>query len=85
MNQSQRKFLLGAAEKRYHAERDALKKRRPTAPSLNNYLIAAVLDGSFILRDVELVRVALVKRVRDLGKSESLLADSSRTCSTSRS
>jgi hypothetical protein len=79
MNQHQRKFLLEAIEKQYTTEHDALRKRRPKAPSLNNYLIAAVLDGSFVLKDAAHVRSALVERVRDLGKDEALLSNHSRS------
>ena len=78
MNQHQRKFLLEAIEKQYHAERQALDKREPDEPSMNNYLIAAILDGSFVMKDQSLVRDALRERVRNLGKSESLLGSRSR-------
>jgi len=44
---------------------------------MNNYLIAAILDGSFVMRKQDVVRESLRERVRDLGKSESLLEDGS--------
>jgi hypothetical protein len=73
MNQHQRKFLLDEIEKRYKLEKDELRKREPKEPSLNNYLVAAILDGSFVMKDPSVVRESLRKRVRDLGKGESLL------------
>jgi len=73
MNQHQRKFLTEAIETQYKTERNALHGKKPKAPSLNNYLIAAILDGSFVMRDQKDVRKALVERVRDLGKDESLV------------
>jgi hypothetical protein len=78
MNQHQRKFLLEAVEKQYKAERNKLNEREPQEPSMNNYLIAAILDGSFVMRDPSLVRDSLRERVRNLGKSESLLGTRSR-------
>lgn len=73
MNQHQRKFLLEAVEKQYKAELGKLRERQPKEPSMNNYLIAAILDGSFVMRDHALVRDSLRERVRNLGKSEALL------------
>lgn len=78
MNQHQRKFLLEAVEKQYRIESDKLNERKPSEPSLNNYLIAAILDGSFAMRDPSLVRDALRERVQNLGKSDSLLSSRSR-------
>ena len=78
MNQHQRKFLLEAVEKQYKAERDKLREQKPKEPSMNNYLIAAILDGSFVMRDQALVRDTLRERVRNLGKSESLLGSRGR-------
>lgn len=78
MNQHQRKFLLEAIEKQYKIEKSALDDRRPKAPSLNNYLIAAILDGSFAMRTSTSVRAAITERVRTLGKGEALLEPRSR-------
>ena len=78
MNQHQRKFLLEAVESQYKKERDKLREREPSEPSMNNYLIAAVLDGSFVMRAPALVRESLRKRVMDLGKTGSLLGSRGR-------
>lgn len=77
MNQQQRKYLLEAIEKQYKTERDRLDERKPEEPSLNNYLIAAILDGSFVMRAPAEVRALLVECVRSLGKSEALLEEGS--------
>jgi hypothetical protein len=78
MNQHQRKFLLETVESQYKKERDALRDREPKEPSLNNYLIAAVLDGTFVMKDQKLVRDAVRERVTSLGKGEALLGSRSR-------
>lgn len=75
MNQNQRKFLLEAIEKQYRIEKEKLSEREPKAPSLGNYLTAAILDGSFKMKSVESIRSAIHDRVRDLGKDEALLTD----------
>lgn len=72
MNQHQRKFLLEQIEGIYKTEKSALNDRKPVAPSLNNYLIAAILDGTAVMRPSEHVRDTIRKRVRDLGKSKAL-------------
>lgn len=76
MNQHQRKFLLEAVEKQYKREKEQIEKREPSEPSLNNYLTAAILDGSFVMKNPEEVRRAIFKRVRGLGKTEALLESS---------
>jgi hypothetical protein len=78
MNQQQRKYLLETVESQYKTERRELNGRKPQAPSLNNYLIAAILDGSFVMHSGDEVREAVRKRVRDLGKGEALLHTNSR-------
>lgn len=52
-------------------------KRRPSAPSLNNYLIAAILDGSAVMRSPKELQKEIREMVRDLGKSSSLTTSSS--------
>jgi hypothetical protein len=47
MNQQQRDYLIKQADRTYRKQKDALDEQEPTRPSLNNYLVAAVLDGSF--------------------------------------
>jgi hypothetical protein len=73
MNQHQRKFLLETVEKQYNAESRALKERQPQAPSLNNYLVAAVLDGTFVMKSPESLRAAIGARVREMGKGDALI------------
>lgn len=77
MNQHQRKFLLDQIEKMYNTEKEALNKKKPTEPSLNNYLVAAILDGTAVMRSTEAIRNDIRTRVRDLGKDESLVESGS--------
>jgi hypothetical protein len=73
MNKDQRKYLLDTLAAQHKAEQEKLRDRRPKEPSLNNYLVAAILDGSFRMRPSEDVRKAIRDRVRDLGRDESLV------------
>ena len=50
MNKDQRKYLLDAIAAQYKTEREKLNNLKPKAPSLNNYLVAAILDGSFRMK-----------------------------------
>jgi len=72
MNQTQRTFLLTAIERQYKKEHAAHNEKKPKAPSLNNYLTAAVLDGSFQLQPAEHIRKAVHDRVLKLGQNETL-------------
>lgn len=77
MNQKQREFLIDQVNKNYKRESEGLK--RPVAPSLNNYITAAILDGSFKIKDAEAIRKVIHDRVLKLGKKSSLLGNMSRS------
>ena len=79
MNQHQRKFLLDEIEKQYKRERNELGERKPQAPSLNNYLIAAILDGSAKMKPQKEVETMVRQRVRDLGKGDSFISPNHNT------
>lgn len=79
MNQHQRKFLLEAVEKQYKTEYQSLRERRPKEPSMNNYLIAAILDGSFVMKSSDAIREAVVERVKHLGKDDAFLSTNRRS------
>lgn len=76
MNQTQRQFLLSSIESQYKAEIHALRKSKPVEPSLNNYLVASILDGTFKMKDQGAVREAIRERTIKLGKKEALLCGS---------
>ena len=76
MNQHQRKFLLEEIEKQYKRERSELADRKPKPPSLNNYLIAAILDGTARMQPQKEVEKMVRQRVRDLGKEDSFVTHS---------
>ena len=67
MNQTQREFLIKHIERRYTETVREIKERKPVKPSLNNYLVAAVLDGSFQLQEVEVLRAFIREAVLALG------------------
>lgn len=78
MNQNQREFLIKHVEKTYRNQKEELDEATPKEPSLNNYLIAAVLDGSFQLQDVEVMREAIRQTVLNLGPEGSLVGGKGR-------
>lgn len=73
MNQQQRDYLIKQADRTYQKQRKALEEQEPTRPNLNNYLVAAVLDGSFQLQPVEAVRETIRVKVLELGPSDALI------------
>ena len=85
MNQHQRKFLLEQIEHLYKTEKSDLHARRPIAPSLNNYLVASILDGTAALKSPETVKESIRNRVRDLGKGCALTSTNSGWGSQNRS
>ncbi len=62
MNQRQRDFLLNKIDQKYRDERDALEEMRPELPSLNNYLIAAFLDGTIKFQNMEQFKKKFIER-----------------------
>lgn len=72
MNQDQRKFLIARVEETFKIEREKLTKEKPKEPSLNNYLVAAILDNSIVLKSQETIREAIRKKVLALGIKETL-------------
>jgi hypothetical protein len=73
MNQEQRKYLLEQVNRTYQREKRALDDRRPDPPSLNNYLIACVLDGSFQLQEPGDIRAHVRSLVLDLGAAKTFI------------
>lgn len=77
MNQTQRDFLIKQVERTYKRQYEALKESEPSPPSLNNYLVAAILDGSFQLQEVDDIKAAIKTKVLELGPSDALIESSS--------
>lgn len=73
MNQPQREFLIKHIERHHKKAIDDLNKTRPRKPSLNNYLIAAVLAGSFKLQSEESIRDFIRALVLSLGPDGALV------------
>jgi hypothetical protein len=73
MNQDQRKFLLARVEQTYRTEQEKLRNKMPKEPSLNNYLVAAALDGSLKLKSIEEIKKHVKDTVIKLGHSETLV------------
>lgn len=75
MNQDQRKFLIDQVTKTCANQVEALKSKMPKKPSLNNYLVAACLDGSLLMNDIELLRDRIKQAVLNLGPNEALVSE----------
>lgn len=74
MNDKQRTFLIDEIKSKYKRERGLLEKDKPEPPSLNNYLIAAALDGSLEFQPVDVLRARLHDKVLTLKPGDNLLS-----------
>lgn len=86
MNQEQRKYLIEQVNKTHTRETRLLEKEaeRVVKPSLNNYLIAAVFDNSFQLKDVVELREKIKARVLKFGKNDKIVTDGNNDSWSSR-
>ncbi len=78
MNQKQRDFLSEAVNKNIRARRDELKSKLLPKPSLNNYLVSAVLTGTVVYQSHEVLAQRVKERVLALSDSAVLVGDSDR-------
>lgn len=73
MNQKQREFLVGHIGKQAAEQLEELDEKRPKPPSLNNYIVAAILDGSFQLQTIETIRERIRARALKLGPGDAFV------------
>lgn len=75
MNEKQREFLIKRVEATSKAAIDSLDHDRPVKPSLNNYLISAILDGTVRFQDISVLTTRIKEKVIALGPSEKLVEE----------
>lgn len=75
MNQKQRDYLTDKIKKTASSQIDELRAKMPIKPSLNNYLIAAFLDGTIEFADLELLKTNMRERVINMGVNDTLVSD----------
>lgn len=75
MNQKQRDYLTDKIKKTASSQIDELRAKMPAKPSLNNYLIAAFLDGTIEFADLELLKTNMRERVINMGVNDTLVSD----------
>jgi hypothetical protein len=74
MNQKQRDYLTDFITKNVSARQKELNGLKPPRPSLNNYLISAILQGEIVYQTPEHLAEAVRKRVLDLSGSDVLIS-----------
>lgn len=77
MNDKQRDYLMKKINNTFNQQVQDLNKKRPVKPSLNNYLIAAFLDGSIQFNDIDKLKQKMRKSVIKMGKGVNLVETSS--------
>lgn len=78
MNQKQRDALVAHVGRMYNEEKRRIEAKKPEPPSLNNFLVAAILDGSIAYKSPEEVKQAVRNRVLKLGRGNVLVKERSR-------
>lgn len=78
MNSEQRKYLVGRIESTAKDQMDEIKAQREVELSLNNYLIAAFLDGSIKFADLDTLRSKIKGRVIKMGSNAQLVDNEER-------
>lgn len=77
MNQDQRKFLIQRVEATFQTQKKQLEQQfKKEPPSLNNYLVAAFLDGTVEFNDIELLKTKMREMVLKQGASDKLIEES---------
>ena len=74
MNQKQRDFLISHVKRRAKLQLEEHNKKKPTPPSLNNYVVAAILDGSFEIKSNGEIHSAIKEKALRLGPGDTLIA-----------
>lgn len=62
MNQTQRAFLIKKIDESIKIKIDALKHNLPEQPSLNNYLLHAVMSGNFEIRTNDEIKKSIINK-----------------------
>jgi hypothetical protein len=73
MNKDQRKYLTDWVTSGFKKEEESISARRYTRPNLNNYLVAAALDGSLQVRDAATIKDHVRQIVLSLGQGDALI------------
>jgi hypothetical protein len=73
MNQTQRDFLIKHITASHDKHTKELRARKPERPSLNNYLIAAILSDQFEFQPEQSIRAYIRNKVLSLGPSDALI------------
>lgn len=70
MNQTQRKFLINKIEESARVNRKVLESSMPEAPSLNNYLLHAVMSNNFEIKSTEALKEMIRQMALKAGNRE---------------
>jgi len=75
MNQAQRNFLIKKIEETIKAKVKMLEDSKPEYPSLNNYLLHAVMSGTFELQPNEEIKKILLQKALNAKGNEDWLGN----------
>lgn len=75
MNQDQRKYLLSVVDSTHREQVEALERKKPKKPSLNNYLVAAFLDNTIKMKDPKGLKDKIREMVLKMGQGDVLIGE----------
>lgn len=78
MNQKQREFLIDRIQRTCRQQEDTLKEGHRPRPSLNNYMVAAFMDGSVQFNDLDVLKEKMRQRVLRSGTEDAIISSGSR-------
>ena len=70
--------MIACVDRNYKTQYGKLKDQIPERPSLNNYLVAAFLDGTIEFADIDTLKAKMRETVLRFGSHESLIHDEDR-------
>lgn len=75
MNDKQRDFLIKEIDRNYNEQDEALRKLEPRKPSLNNYLVASILDNSIEYADISGLKEKIRTLVLKMGHGDVIVKE----------
>jgi hypothetical protein len=77
MNDKQRQFLVQQVAKIYDNQKNSIKAKYTKRPSLNNYIVAALIEGKLKYKDIKDVQKDVKARVIKMSTEDRLIHESS--------
>ena len=76
MNEKQREFIITKVTQAAERELEMIEdEKKPVEPSLNNYLVSAILTDKLVMQDIASLREKIRKRVITMGPNDTFVKE----------